>query len=316
VLIIIEGADCSRKSTLARRVQEHLDHYWYGTYTVRQFHRGAPRKHPLDEYELPLLTYRPTPYEAVICDRWHLGELVYPTLFGRPSLLDEPVRRHVELFLRSRGAVVALLTEPDDAELASCLRTRGDALVSPTQALRARDLFLGVQTSLPLLSMEPRAVDDAAVDRLIYEARDHASRARNLTSLTTYVGAPNPGLLLVGDRRGTTGEPSDHGDWPAFVPRGGTSGNWLLSALASTHYDRVGLVNACDVDDVYLAWDVLGRPPAVALGRNAEAECRRRGVPTLGTVAHPQHWRRFRHRDRAEFNAELTALVSSVDVVA
>jgi hypothetical protein len=78
------------------------------------------------------------------------------------------------------------------------------------------------------------------------------------------------------------------------MPYPGTSGHYLLSLLDPNGSCRVGLANACDVDDPIALWKTLDEPRVVALGRMASMKLTWAGVPH-GTVPHPQYVRRFHH---------------------
>src|SRR3982751_3015453 len=124
MLIILEGPDCAGKSTLASKLACELEKQ-FPSNTVTLLHKGPPEAHPLDEYEWPLLSYRPQRGQHIICDRWHWGESVYPTVLGRPSLLDDGIRFHIEMMLRSRGAVVVHVSAHDHV-LEQCISRRGE----------------------------------------------------------------------------------------------------------------------------------------------------------------------------------------------
>lgn len=323
-LLILEGADCSGKSTLAGHVVDVL-RATYPTEHVTYHHAGPPTQHPLDEYVAPLLDYRPGTGQHVVCDRWHVGESVYPDLVNRLSDMTPAVRTYVELFLRSRGAVLVHL-DASARYLTDCGWARGDdeRELDRIESTVSRFHRVVASSLLPrrLLDVE-RSIDPrrTALD-LVAWASYHASLAEDLNSLRTYVGPPRPRLLLIGDRRGTPSHDlAEFGGWPAFVPRTGTSGRYLLETLTSeplrvpTHgltLGEVGLINACDVDDVALAYETLGRPFTVGLGRNAQRVLRALGLPHQLTP-HPQHQRRFKHHDRSDY---LRALISLPQAVA
>lgn len=318
MIILLEGADCAGKSTLADRIARHLDRagsrYRTTESSVVVIHKGPPTEHPLREYAEPLLSYRTGRNQHVICDRWHVGESVYPTVVGRPSLLDAAVRTWLELFLLSRGALLVHVRQTDDY-LRDCGVSRGDSTVEldriePTT--RAFEQHVSASL-LPTLSLDVGDVSTEDVADVVEQAALLEARAWPALVPTTYVGAARPTLLLVGDRRGVSGDPRDHGDWPAFAPFPSTSGHWLLRTLADQPptvrrdghtLSTLALVNANDVDDVAEVWRSAHQPPVVALGANAASKLVGRGVPHR-TVHHPQWWRRFRHYDADAYVTEL-----------
>lgn len=322
-LIIIEGHDCSGKSSLAGHVVDVLRRT-YPTESVTYLHAGPPDQHPLDEYVAPLLDYRPGTGQHVVCDRWHVGESVYPAVLRRPTDMTSAVRTYVELFLLSRGAVLVHL-DASERYLTDCGWARGDDERELNRiALTIRAFHRAVASSLlprRLLDVERSIAGPQTALDLVSWATYHASRVEDLSPLTTYVGPPRPRLLLVGDRRGTPSHDlAEFGRWPAFVPRTGTSGRYLLETLTSeplrvsTHgltLGDVGLINACDVDDVALAYETLGRPFTVGLGRNAQRVLRGLDLPHQ-LSPHPQHQRRFKHHDRSDYLRALVSLPQAV----
>ena len=117
MLIICEGPDSVGKSSLAARFKQHVERgSGVGESGVELLHKGPPVLHPLDEYVVPLLHYRPFRGEHVVCDRWHWGEGVYPQVFPRSTQFDDAVRYYTELFLMSRGAYVVHVSGPEDKD--------------------------------------------------------------------------------------------------------------------------------------------------------------------------------------------------------
>jgi len=118
------------KSTLASELAQE----WVASVA----HAGPPQWGALVEYEDALAQYDPLSGENVVLDRWHVGEYVWPEIFRRPTdMVDPAVRRHVEMFMCSRGCVVVYATR-DYAELR-------DALESSDEPLRPSALALALQ---------------------------------------------------------------------------------------------------------------------------------------------------------------------------
>jgi thymidylate kinase len=93
-IIILEGLDGTGKSTLASRLYKSL------STPLAILHAGPPVATTLiREYVWPL-GIASNGY-VVICDRWHLGERVWPEIFDRESLMpDVGTLHHVEENLR------------------------------------------------------------------------------------------------------------------------------------------------------------------------------------------------------------------------
>jgi hypothetical protein len=82
MLIILEGADLAGKSTIARELEHQLT--GFGGH-VKLLHRGAPKLAMPDEYLVDLMGHDMR--DHIICDRWHVGELIYgPKLRGFSQL--------------------------------------------------------------------------------------------------------------------------------------------------------------------------------------------------------------------------------------
>lgn len=292
MLIILEGPDGSGKSTLARDIANVLEREGA---RVDVLHAGPlhHKVHPIDAYETPLANYRPGA-RHVVCDRWHLGEAVYPEIFDRPTKWNEAVAQHVHLFLQSRGALVILL-QPDLTELKTRVKIRGDQLISLDQ----------LEDISRRYEMLPARYVTRVYDRKTPLPRDIVNRAQllhdealPLNEFETYIGPPRPRVLLLGDERAPQARVK-HPNLPAFAPFGATSGHWLLSHIRPAS-SATGMANACDVDNPYEMWCELGYPRIVALGRRAQKRLQDLGVPH-GVVPHPQFVRRFYFRHGHEY---------------
>lgn len=289
-MIICEGPDGAGKSTLVSKLRDVI-HQRYPGEKVEVLRKRPPVKgsHPLDEYETPLLSYRPRQGHHIICDRWSWGEWVYPDVLRRKTLVDRASWYHIELFLQARGAVVVYVNEPVDV-LQRRIIARGDDLIKPFQLpkLSQRYDFVAQTSLLPKWETIPHS------GRIVTWAELHERAHTGHSGHVTYVGPRFPNFVLLGDVRHDTFE----GDLrPAFMPYRGTSGHYLLSHLRREQLrDDVGIMNACDADDVdwFMNQHATHDISYVALGQNAYAKLRGLGRVVAG-VPHPAYVRRFHH---------------------
>lgn len=315
MLIILEGPDGAGKTTLADHLANQImlnDTSIIGIqgsnralemprHQVAVMHKGPPTQHPLDEYEVPLYAYRPGRQQHVICDRWHLGELIYPGFLNRKSLLDESTFWHIEMFLRTRGALLVHV-DATDTELTARYLRNGDDLVDlpKIKAIGAAYHDALRVSTLPIVS-----ANHASTAQILARAALEESIAAPLSRFTTYIGPRYPYLLLLGDTRNLKRKrlidlpplPLT----PAFTTYPASSGHFLWSSLLANvsrdYLANVGVANACDVDDPDLLWETLGGPARVAMGAHAVMR-----VPQARGVPHPQWVRRF-HHDRGAMYA-------------
>lgn len=316
-MIILEGVDGSGKTTLAQAVVDRLTQVRPSD-EVEVWHKRPPKVHPLDEYETPLLRYRPGTGHHIVCDRWHVGEWVYPLVLGRESVMDVAVWRHIEMFLRSRGAVV-VYTDPGLPELEKVLRERGDDFVTPQQLPLLLDRYRAVvpQMTLPTVHYDYRRRSFADVaEQAVASAAEEENRARVLGDFVTYVGPARPHTLLLGDVRHElrdwtdlhlrADETIDYG--AAFGPYRGTSGHYLLSYLPQPLWRSCGVANACDVDDWFGLYLALGSPRVATLGRRATSKVR---DSAYGAAPHPQYVRRFFNRHGPAYGSTIQRAVET-----
>lgn len=315
MLIILEGPDGAGKTHLAQRLVTHLALTEHDG-TVTMLKAGPPTRHPLDEYVNPLLEYVPSGSDHIICDRWHVGEWVYPRVKGRPTRMDPAVLHYVELFLESKGAVTVIVNPPAHT-LQRRVVERGDDYVRVGELPALHEAYqirnLPVLRTLRYSFTYPTALAPEAV---VDSARRTARTASRLDPYVTPVGSPTPEVLLFGELRGCDGVDCDHRrrhltSGPAFMPYPATSGHYLLRALHEAGVvARVALANTCDVDHPFAVWATLGQPPAIALGRTAHRALKIADVPHA-VVPHPQYVRRFHHRESRGYGRLIEALIGT-----
>lgn len=294
MLIVVEGADRTGKTTLARRLLERLP-------DARYIHASAPTRHPLEEYELPLKGYGHT-FDHLVLDRWHLGEAIWPTIFDRPTEIDPAVLLHVELTLRSRGALL-VHARRDEELLAKEIDDIGDEPVTGHGAVKAQRMFDELRREHVLCDTVVYDFDvdnsDSKVDIILDAARTAQRDVSNPTQATReWIGSPRPRALLIGDRPGPNWLERKSPSLP-FVPYVGTSGHFLMSELLDVRLTDVAICNTVRHDGqperLLPLWHDLGCPPVVALGRDAERALGEALISHVG-VRHPQYSRRFERR--------------------
>ena len=306
MLIVLEGADWSGKTTLSKEIWRRFAAKRQACLTIR---KGPPKRHPLNEYVLPLVTYEPNvDQQHIICDRWHIGESIYPYVLGRKTVLEVATYAYIELFLQSRGASITVL-RPSFDELQRRSAIREDDLVNPIRDLpelwRRYEECNGYSPAV------------RTPDECIAHAEGAARRAMVCAPFVTYVGHPAPRTIYVGDVRACKGgggcphEKRHHARGPAFMPYQSTSGLYLMRALTRGNMpDRVGLMNACDVDDIFAAYEAFLAPQVVALGARAHQKLSDEGIPHA-TAPHPQYVRRFHHAAIHAYGRLLANLVGT-----
>lgn len=290
--IIIEGPDGAGKSTLAAALGDlWINDYGKRPSTAHLLHRGPSQLSSLDDYQLPLQEYD-LYSDLVVCDRWHLGEEVYGPRLRGGSKTTEAEFRHLELYLRARGAVQVILdTSPE--ELKRRLIKRGDEdaklTIDDLADLQRRYTAAEDKTQLPSLTFFGDGtwpVEKSAAQAMLF----WSSQGPRHHDFKTLIGQPHqPRLLLLGDVKSDLA----HGLEAAFVPRPGSIGSWLLPQIPTDQLQGVALANANE-EDVRALVDFVNPSRVVALGNNATNACRRARVQCESKF-HPQYVRRFHH---------------------
>lgn len=315
MIIILEGCDGVGKTTLADRLHEQLPFAW-------RMSQGPLKDDPYRVYEEGLAVWDGV--TPIICDRWHLGELVYGPMYRGESQVDEVGRWHIEAFLQARGASQLILGLPVNV-IKDRLRSRGDDMVTPDQVDEIVRRYGELMPDTNMFTGAAFCQDDTGECTchrdLIPEILDDAHRtwqfACALQSFPTYVGPMRPDYLILGERR------NDPTFTAAFVPQGNTSGRFLLTHLlpmVKGTEKQIGIANACE-EDVVALWQTLGQPRIVALG-NLAVDATLRSIEEhgghrldFGAAPHPQYVRRFHNKSGAQYaRTIMSALETSEDL--
>lgn len=306
MLIILEGPDGSGKSFLAERLISRIQEVQPNVPPPEYVHKKKPTEdNLLDEYMRPVADYLPRSNRTVICDRWHLGELVYPEMTDRQTLATDVEMTYLEMFLRSRGALVVYV-DTDTTTILQAIENRYESDVLETRVL---EQHAGFSRALKATNLRTYTYDRSQdvggndlVDTIIAQAATAEIDVPDVRSNPTYVGPVRPAVVLIGDRRNTDEFPT------AFVPRSATSGHYLLNALPDhwRRYNLVGFINANEGHIVDIFEQNAVKPNYVVLGREAEKSVRGSGeIVEFGVIPHPQYIRRFHHHARDYYGNEI-----------
>lgn len=158
-LIILEGSDGVGKSTLAGRLRATLAG---PRFPATVLHAEAPAHNdPVLEYVEPIRQHFTLyPHSTLILDRWHIGELVWPQLFGRSSIVRDSFGSIASALQQYNPRQYLLIDKENRIE--RVLRTRGESFHDVERALLGQELFLKIA---PKLSHSPLTIlNRAAVD--------------------------------------------------------------------------------------------------------------------------------------------------------
>jgi len=318
MLIILEGPDGAGKTRLAQRLIERIKAAQPGAPEPEYIHKKTPTETSfLAEYLQPIADYRPRTDRTLILDRWHLGELIYPEMTDRQTLATAVEFRYLEMFLKSRGAVVVHVTTEPTAILQSLTeRPEHDSL--EYRVLEQHAAFGRALKTTSVRSITYDRTQDAntstSLDLIIAHACAAELDTPRIDINPTYVGAVRPAVVLIGDRRNVRKDSFEYDT--AFVPESATSGHFLMNALPKywLKYCTVGFLNANEGYPVKIFPDAPVQPRYVVLGREAEKTLRETAeLEYFGVVPHPQYVRRFHHHARDSYGSMIQNVSMSME---
>lgn len=296
--IALEGVDGAGKSTLAEAIRDELEDR-FPEDDIEYHHYSQLDDDPFDEYALAFEDYAPGQGRHIICDRLHWGELIYGPLYRDASAIDPSGFRWIELYLKARGVTVWEVTAALET-IQNRLADRGEEYL---ESHHVEHVWRGF-TDLAQMSLLYGGTADTGessakelAHQIVSEAVWDEARAAAIFR-PEYIGRHLPNALLVGDTQGN-GDPD--ATRAPFMPRGTSSGRFLLGALQEAWWEKVGIVNANDVDDIAELVDRLFTPPILALGLKAAEALDEAGIEDYSIVPHPQKIRRFHNKLSREY---------------
>lgn len=262
MLIVLEGIDCSGKTTLIEAMSAgQADE-------TKVLHSGPLAIHPLDAYVRPLLAmYKDPLHNNVVCDRWHIGELIYGPLYRGHSRLTPAMNRYVELFLTARGAL-KLWMNTSFTTVEIRIKRRGENFLQEHHQRLVHDFYIEHCHSERWTGV-PERWDSTHIDHYTNQAMSLAEEAEHLQHMApTYVGTLKPDVIFVGDHQHRILSPTAS---PALMTYESLGGHHLLSVTESVGLRNIGLVSV-DGTKFRALYEALDQPKVVALGSvNADA---------------------------------------------
>jgi hypothetical protein len=323
MLIVLEGVDKGGKTSVVRALSKLHLKTGRGQFTC--LHQGPPPEgvNLVEHYERPLLqpemiTRCLSTEDLVVLDRWHVGELVYGPLLRGGSRLTEGAALHVELLLQSLGATQALVQPYDVQETLKRHRRQPDLLLTSQQASEVAEwyrVYAVHRDNWYQYDSGAASATELALELL----QDSADYTREVLPVATahpsYLGDPQPDVLLVGDTRSNGADALTWTTKP-FTPAATlSSSTWLMDALAAAPVPPTmfGLVNAREPGvQLRKLWSDLGEPRVVALGNEAVRAMKENKLEYT-KMCHPQWARRFRHSHREDYAKALRRVVVDGD---
>jgi len=306
--IILEGPDGAGKTYLADILQKQ--------HGYRFQHFGVPPKGVdiFDFFFKPLLhltgngEWPRSKVAPVVIDRLHLSEIYSPVMRGKKSPLTECMADIIERYVEAIDGQIVLCLPPRRVAFQNWLSRKGDEYVD--KAEKFHKIYDGY---VELLLQRNR--NFVWYDYTRYSA---SSFAQSLVTVHGYplppgvLGSQRPRFLFVGERA------SSAPDLP-FATYKGSSG-WLHDCLHDAGYEEADMafVNAYGLDNsendlpelvLHLRALPYNLPPptVIALGHAAAMRCQQLNFP-FESVPHPQHSKRFKSKERAQYVRRLAEI--------
>ncbi len=282
MIILVEGADGTGKSTLARDLSDR--------YGLDYLKFVVPDEHPMDYWFRNGLANITKP---TVIDRLHLSEEAYGPVFRDGSALSPLDFWAMEGFLWARRTVLIMCSTSWERMLENQAKAKGEY-----HGDRQRDVVVNFGDLLSKTSL-PLNIYDYTVPltrQLTYQTIEAVhNQSGEVDPTTAGMGNARPKYWFVGE------QPTKVDDGRPLQYRmcfHSPAGDYLRRTLDSMYirWNSMWISNSLDWEgnpyDLSAEYERLGRPKVVALGRIANEELNKADVPHNG-VRHPQSWRRF-----------------------
>lgn len=296
MLIVIEGPDKTGKTTLAKAIADK----WGFKYK----HFSAPKGSPADEYIDFLLNLK----EPTVCDRFHLGELVYGPMFRGKAGITPLELVTIERVMRLKQTIIVhAVTNMKLANQRLDVSTEHEVVNKP-QNLAAAEGFAKVvplTNAGPVLKYDGSTLDNlhAIIEKIRVIIGTWSTR-NSYTGIGTITGSK---LVFVGEavNKNVTwrGLPFDRGNSSQFLldvfQAAGVPENavYICNADKLTHHEVEALITHG------------ARTSFFSLGRKADIKLQKLGIRDHYVLPHPQFIKRFHYtRQGSYINAFKDAL--------
>lgn len=300
MITIIEGPDCSGKTTLMRQGFPGAEGYVHE-------HSGPPTSAGAwSDYTTMLRKlWNARRTMNVVFDRFVYGELIYGPIL-RPASRYRFTQAHVRMLERvmlgMEGVLITAITDLATSQQLWLERQEQELVKDPKQFRTIHNEFEVLFRRDGLLPNLPTISFDFTRDK-VRDIRNQCLMHRSPPNKGPGIGMFRTGVtLMVGER--VNGNTSPHNDWP-FVAEGESS-LWLAQQLdlAEVSEQELYWINAMDADEAETNPSFIkGLIPdrVIALGKSAEIWCKRniktKNLP-VHAVPHPAFWKRFHSTER------------------
>jgi thymidylate kinase len=305
VFIIIEGADKTGKTTLANAIVERFG--------CKYMHSGKPGKSPATEYA----TYALKNHGSIVCDRFHLGELVYGPLFRGKAGISPLEFATLERILRLKQTI--LIQTTTDISLANkrLLVSTQNEMVDQTQNAKAVVAFNKI---INQSNVQHIIKYDGSTRQNLNDVLDQIESLKDLVEkdqavirkVCTGIGTPTgKKIVFVGEKV------NKRVSWLDLPFDKGFSSQFLLDSFKAAGVPET-LVYLCNADKLKKAEvDFLRNDSTVfvALGKKAQAKLKELNVLHFA-LPHPQFVKRFHWKNKDEYAYRLQSiLVANNDIL-
>lgn len=294
MFIVIEGADKTGKTTLSNAIVEKFG--------CKYVHFGKPKKRAATEYAEYLLSTN----ENQVCDRFHLGELVYGPIFRGGAAIDDVEFATIERLLRLKQAI--LIQTTTDVTLANkrlAVSTQDEAVDSDQNQVAIR----GFREVINRSNVQHIIKYDGSTYANLHEVLEQLLDLRSdvelyqpiVRKVCTGIGTPvGKKIVLVGD------QVNKNVTWLNLPFDKGFSSQFLLDSMkaAGVPEKLVYIVNSNTLTQEEADFLKLNDTLFIGLGQKASAKLYKLGIKHK-SLYHPQYFKRFHWKQKDQYAIDL-----------